>query len=121
MRLRVSVVLQNSTILFISIPSGAIKRSENVLINSALNSFQFLLVRLRVDEIPGHVKMNNIFQFLLVRLRACFINPYDLYASLFQFLLVRLRASMHDVNDLLMLISIPSGAIKSIVNYICQV
>jgi len=54
----------------ISIPSGAIKRSAMVAdLASAVQKFQFLLVRLKVDTLTITHAATAEFQFLLVRLK----------------------------------------------------
>ena len=52
----------------ISIPSGTIKRNDLYKAVAELVEFQFLLVRLKEDEVDKQKKL-LLFQFLLVRLK----------------------------------------------------
>ncbi len=98
----------------ISIPSGAIKRSELIKWIEKGRIFQFLLVRLRAASVikyctfrgisipSGAIKralewfkkyLPKVFQFLLVRLRERFLSTQHTEIQEFQFLLVRLRVT----------------------------
>ena len=99
-----------------------------------VNRFQFLMVRLKVDDETTQVYLLMGFQFLMVRLKVIISIMCPSQKYIFQFLMVRLKGAMNfsnaikDVFQFLMvrlkdyqmtsqatnnLISIPYGAIKS--------
>jgi len=55
--------------IFISIPSGAIKRLFSVQSDETIFKFQFLLVRLKDSRGRAERVIKEQFQFLLVRLK----------------------------------------------------
>ncbi len=77
----------------ISIPYGAIKRSDSWLNSYYSWIFQFLMVRLKVKPNSRHAYSPIIFQFLMVRLKAWRGDVSVYNVSEFQFLMVRLKAS----------------------------
>ena len=83
--------MNKKTVDKISIPSGAIKRLIDTISGSAVDIFQFLLVRLKVLLRLKECSGNFLFQFLLVRLKDSDGRPDDSDKSGFQFLLVRLK------------------------------
>ena len=91
MRLRENCFSISSSFYTISIPSGAIKRENLYSDIDNLNSFQFLLVRLRARIDHACSKQIIPFQFLLVRLRVRRTSIFLKHLAEFQFLLVRLR------------------------------
>ena len=76
----------------ISIPTGTIKRLILQQTMSAVQKFQFLLVRLKAVYHHGNRYLYSLFQFLLVRLKVGMNCIRPTAIDLFQFLLVRLKA-----------------------------
>ena len=74
----------------ISIPYGAIKRTQQYISDIVLSEFQFLMVRLKV-EAKAIADVVWKFQFLMVRLKVEVMHHrFDIIV--FQFLMVRLKA-----------------------------
>ncbi len=78
------------------------------------SQFQFLLVRLKGGVLCRCGFVVLLFQFLLVRLKENYFQKNNKNIPVFQFLLVRLKVFNFSCVNLVLSISIPSGAIKSI-------
>ena len=57
-----------------------------------VSRFQFLMVRLKVNELNQRIGYFPAFQFLMVRLKVALLAKFNRFKS-FQFLMVRLKAS----------------------------
>ncbi len=109
--------------VFISIPSGAIKRPSTYPLTPSSSIFQFLLVRLRVLPRNSLIFSTRIISIPSGAIKRLIAHIYKGYWAVsvsgsyrilfkFQFLLVRLRALLLIFIKDIAVISIPSGAIK---------
>ncbi len=78
---------------FISIPYGAIKSNTVYSAFSIIKSFQFLMVRLKVQVLKAALNNAFEFQFLMVRLKGYSPKYVRVPFFLFQFLMVRLKGN----------------------------
>ena len=69
-RLKEAFIRSHCSIFHISIPYGAIKRKIIPLLCKEVNPFQFLMVRLKAEEMQLGDYRGQAFQFLMVRLKA---------------------------------------------------
>ena len=76
------------------------------------SKFQYLLVRLKENQVPALVRRTDKFQYLLVRLKVDVTSTGVTVGAEFQYLLVRLKESDLFNNWINSEISIPLGTIK---------
>jgi len=90
-RLKANNCIRLQTLKKISIPYGAIKSVGVLLAKVVINTFQFLMVRLKVISSFINFSISILFQFLMVRLKDTLISSYLSQKKPFQFLMVRLK------------------------------